>query len=190
VAPPAFQPSFPIRTDRLALRPWRPDEVDVYHSLRGDPEVVRYLYDDPLSHAQAADRLARLRSEITEPDAWMNLAVEIVASGRVAGDVGLCWRSDTHHSAEVGFTFLPNHRGHGYATEAATAMVELAFSGLGAHRVSGHLDQRNRASAALLERLGMRREALLVENEWVKGEWTDEAIYAVLAREWLARSST
>jgi RimJ/RimL family protein N-acetyltransferase len=164
--------------------------VDVYHALRGDPEVVRYLYDEPLSRSEAGDRLAQLRSEISEPDQWMNLAVEVVATGQVVGDVGLCWRSDTHRRAEVGYTLLPDHRGLGYATEAATAMVELAFGSLGAHRVSGHLDQRNRASAAVLERLGMRREAHLVENEWVKGEWTDEAVYAVLAREWRARPST
>ncbi len=185
-----FRPSFPIRTDRLALRPWRLDEEEVYHTLRGDPEVVRYLYDEPLSRTEAVNRLTRLRSEITEPDAWMNLAVEVVASGRVVGDVGLCWRSDIHRRAEIGYTLLPDQRGLGYATEAAAAMVELAFTSLGAHRVSGHLDQRNRASAAVLERLGMRREAHLVENEWVKGEWTDEAVYAVLAREWRARPST
>ena len=68
-------------------------------------------------------------------------------------------------------------------------MVELAFSGLGAHRVSGHLDPAQPGFGGTAGAAGMRREALLVENEWVKGEWTDEVIYAVLAREWLARSS-
>ena len=51
-------------------------------------------------------------------------------------------------------------------------------------RITGRLDARNAASGRVLERLGMRHEAHLIENEWVKGEWTDEAIYAVLAREW------
>jgi RimJ/RimL family protein N-acetyltransferase len=74
----------------------------------------------------------------------------------------------------------------GYATEASAVMVELAFSTLGAHRVSGRLDARNDASARVLERLGMRREGHLVENEYVKGEWTDEALYAVLEVEWRA----
>jgi RimJ/RimL family protein N-acetyltransferase len=128
--------------------------------------------------------LAGLRTEITETGAWMNLAVEVTATGEVAGDVGLCWHSDEHRHAEVGYAFRPDHRGQGYATEAVAAMVDLAFTGLGAHRVSGHLDSRNWASAALLERLGMRREAHLVENEWVKGEWTDEDIFAVLVSEW------
>ena len=45
---------------------------------------------------------------------------------------------------------------------------------------------RNAASARVLERLGMRREAHFVENEWLKGEWTDELVYAMLDREWRA----
>ena len=63
-------------------------------------------------------------------------------------------------------------------------MLRLAFAELGLHRVVGRLDARNTASAAVLERLGMRREAHLVDNEWVKGEWCSELDYAVLAQEW------
>ena len=82
--------------------------------------------------------------------------------------------------------FDPAYAGHGYATEGAAEIVELAFSGLGAHRVSGRLDARNGASARVLEKLGMRREGLFIENEYVKGEWTDELVYAILAPEWRA----
>ena len=89
--------------------------------------------------------------------------------------------SAVHRAADIGYTFLPAHHGHGYATDAR----------LGAHRVTGRNDARNNArndaSAAVLERLGMRLEAHLIENEWVKGEWTDESIYAVLAVEWASR---
>ena len=94
---------------------------------------------------------------------------------------------DEHRQAEIGYTFAPEHHGHGYATEAAAAMVDLAVTVLGAHRVCGRLDSRNAPSARVLERLGMRHEAHLVQNEWVKGEWCDETIYAVLADEWAAR---
>ena len=48
----------------------------------------------------------------------------------------------------------------------------------------GRLEPRNAPSARVLERLGMRREARLVENEWVKGEWQSEDVYAILDREW------
>lgn len=125
----------------------------------------------------------------------MNLAVELLpddqgSAGRVVGDVGLCWRSDVHAHAEIGYVIHPDSQGHGYATEAAAAVVDLAFTGLGAHRVTGQIDARNLASAAVLERLGLRWEGHLVENEFVKGEWADEVIYAVLDRQWSDRHPT
>ncbi len=179
-------PDYPLATDRLLLRPWQMEDLDTFHQLMGDPEVVRYLYGEPLTRQQCEESLRNRSPVITEPDRWMNVAVVVSDTGLVAGEVGLCWHSDVHRHAEVGYTFLPAHRGRGYATEAAAAMVDLAFNSLGAHRVSAQLDARNTPSGRVLQRLGMRFEGHLVENEFVKGEWTDEAIYAVLDREWRA----
>ena len=169
------------------LRPWRLAELDTFHRLRGDPEVVRYLYDEPLTRDLADAKLRSLKSSIAAPGDWINVAVEVAASGEVAGDVGIGWTSEVHQLVELGYTFFAAHRGQGYATEASAAMIDLAFTGLGAHRVCAHLDARNTASAGVLERLGFRREADFVENEWVKGEWTDEAVYGILASEWAPR---
>ena len=67
------------------------------------------------------------------------------------------------------------------------AMLGLAFDGLGLHRVVARCDGRNTASVAVMERLGMRKEAHFVENEFVKGEWADEIVHAMLAEEWRAK---
>ena len=99
----------------------------------------------------------------------------------------LTYTSAVHNQAELGYLFHPDWQGQGLATEAARALVDLAFASLGVHRVFAHLDARNTRSARLLERLGMRREAHLVQNEWVKGEWTDDVVYAVLTDEWAAQ---
>jgi len=66
-------------------------------------------------------------------------------------------------------------------------MLRLGFDELGLHRIIGRCDARNTASARLMERLGMRQEAHFRENERFKGEWGDELIYAMLAREWTER---
>ncbi len=55
-------------------------------------------------------------------------------------------------------------------------------------RIVGCLEARNTASARVLEKLGMRREALLVENEWVRGKWQSELVNALLAAEWRAQA--
>ncbi len=83
--------------------------------------------------------------------------------------------------------FAPDVAGQGYATEAARALVDLAFGELGVRRVWAQLEPENTRSARVCERLGMRREALFVQGSWFKGRWSDLAIYALLADEWAAR---
>jgi RimJ/RimL family protein N-acetyltransferase len=101
----------------------------------------------------------------------------------------LALRSVEHETLEVGYIFSPAHGGRGYATEAVRALLDLAFGAFGARRVVARVDARNAPSRQLLERLGVRLEAHLVENEWFKGELTSEVDYAVLAREWAAAAS-
>jgi RimJ/RimL family protein N-acetyltransferase len=179
------QLSLPIETSRLRLRAFVPADLDALHALRSREEIHRWLYSEPFTEEESREELERrIASARDAPETGVGLAVELVATGELLGDVTLTLGSPEHRQAEIGFVFHPDHHGRGYATEAAEAMVALAFSTYGRHRVYGRLEARNTASARVLEKLGMRREAHLVENEWVKGEWQSELVYALLAREW------
>lgn len=184
-----LQPTYPIDTARLRLRPWTADDLDAFAEQRSHPEVMRYLYDEPMTREEAAERLGRMRSVFNEPGEWVNLAVELAETSVVIGTVGINLRSDLHRQVEIGYVFSPAFSGNGYATEAAAATVDLAFDVLNAHRVLARLDARNSPSARLCERLGFRLEAHYVENEFVKGEWCDELTYAVLEPTWRRRES-
>ena len=120
----------------------------------------------------------------TEGDV-LTLGVEVPATGEVIGDVMLRWLSAEHSCGEVGYVFHPAFAGQGYATEAAHAVLHLAFDDLALHRVIARIDARNPMSARVVARLGMRQEAHLVENERFKGEWCDELDFGLLQREWL-----
>jgi RimJ/RimL family protein N-acetyltransferase len=98
----------------------------------------------------------------------------------------LALRSVENETVEVGYMFSPASAGQGYATETVRALLDVAFVQLRARRVIARVDLRNSASRALLDRLGLRLEAELLENEWLKGELTSEVDYAILAREWRA----
>jgi RimJ/RimL family protein N-acetyltransferase len=178
---------YPLSTERLIIRALTPDDVEFHHVLFADPDVVRYLYFGPFDRPAAQEHLAR-RSIVDLPveGGWINFGVEVKGEGVLIGELGMGFISATHAHYEVGYVFNPAYAGHGYATEGTALIVELAFSGLGAHRVSGRLDARNDPSARVLERLGLQREANFIENEYVKGEWTDELVYAILAPEWRA----
>ena len=96
----------------------------------------------------------------------------------------LALRSAEHQTLEIGYIFHPGYGGQGFATETVRALVDLAFHVIGARRIIARVDTRNRPSCTLLERVGFRLEAHLVENEWLKGELTSEYDYGLLAREW------
>ncbi|HEX8497015.1 MAG TPA: GNAT family N-acetyltransferase, partial [Actinomycetales bacterium] len=153
--------------------------------IHSDPDAVRYVPYPPRDR-EAVETVLRRKVGSTALHAegdLLELAVTL-DDGTLVGDVLLALRSVEHETLEVGYIFAPSHFGHGYATEAVRALLDLAFDGLGARRVVARVDVRNTRSCALLERLGLRLEATLVENEWFKGELSSEADYAVLAHEW------
>jgi RimJ/RimL family protein N-acetyltransferase len=178
------KPDYPLKTARLTLRPYVIGDLDALHDIQSRPEVTRYLLYDARDRDQVRDVLEeRIQADLLERDA-LCLAVVLPETGALVGDVGLFLRSQEQRQGEIGYVFHPDYGGRGYATEAARAVLGLGFEHYGLHRIVGRLDARNTASARLLERLGMRCEAHFVQNEIVKGEWTDELVYAMLEDEW------
>lgn len=184
-----LRPSYPVRTRRLLLRPMREADVDALVAYRSLPEVCRWVPFEPMTAEAVRDRVrgAWSRRSLDQPGQGLALGVEIAASGELAGDVDLFWVSGEHRSGEIGYVFNPRHAGHGYATEAAHAVLHLAFDALTLHRVIARVDADNRPSARVAQRLGMRQEAHLIENEWFKWHWSDELQFALLDREWWAQ---
>jgi RimJ/RimL family protein N-acetyltransferase len=181
-----LKPEYPIQTARLTLRPFAADDLEALYAYQRLPEVARFLYNEPRDRAETADVLARRRAVTTlerQGDVLV-LAVVLRETGELVGEVNLSWTSEHHRQGEFGFVFNPAHHGNGYAGEAAVEMLRLGFEGLGLHRIVGRCEGRNTASAKLLARLGLRREAHFVQNELFKGEWSDEIVYAMLADEW------
>lgn len=181
----------PLTTDRLTLRGYVETDLDELHRLHAHPDVARYMLWEPWQRGYAIERLGRRvqQSAPVNDDDALDLAVLRTADDTYLGEVHLHVVSRERGCAELGFAFHPEHHGHGYAAEAAGRMLRLAFDTLGFRRVIGRCDADNTASAGLMERLGMRREAHLIENELVKGVWASEYDYAMLAREWAERSA-
>src|SRR5690606_24018381 len=130
-----------------------------------------------------AERVASQTRIAAEGDKLV-LAVERLDTGVLVGDVNLVWTNREHRQGEIGFVLHPAHHGRGFAREAGAVMLRLGFDELGLHRIVARCDGRNVASTRVMEKLGMRREAHFRENEIVKGEWTDEIVYAMLSTEW------
>jgi RimJ/RimL family protein N-acetyltransferase len=188
----SFAPAWPLETDRLVLRPFEPGDLDELYEIHSDEKGARWLYNEARTRDEVEALLERkiAGASIGAEGDWLSAAAVLRSNGDLVCDVSLLWASEVHKQGEIGFIAHPAHHGHGYATEAARPLLAFAFETLGLHRVVGSLEPRNVASARVLEKLGMRREAHLVENEWVKGEWQSELVYAMLAREWTSRPSS
>jgi len=188
-APRLAPPPVPIRTERLVLRYITTDDLDALRYYQ-DPEVCRYLPFPPVEDEALAARVAMMAKRLAPsvPDEVLSLAV--THDDTLVGDLILRLRNRVDEQtppavAEIGWAFAPSYAGRGFATEAAIALVDLAFGHYPLHRLVAHLDPRNLRSAALCERLGMTREAHL-RRDWPEadGTWTDNVIYGLLREEW------
>ncbi|GII52718.1 acetyltransferase [Planotetraspora thailandica] len=186
--PNHMQPEYPIRTERLLLRPLTVGDVDSLLAYRSRPDVCRYVPFEPMDRQVIGERLEAqwASTALTDEGQSLTLGIELARTGELVGDVVLFWHSREHRGGEIGYVLNPDFAGHGYATEAAHALLRLGFDEFGLHRIIARLDERNEASARLARRLGMRQEARLIHNELFKGEWSTELDFAMLADEWPA----
>jgi RimJ/RimL family protein N-acetyltransferase len=179
----------PITTERLVLRRPALADLDDLAVIFEREDVTRYLYWEPRDRDETLDVLRKRveRSEELEEDNVINVSVERRGERGVVGDFMLHWKENEHRQGEIGGSLHPDVHGRGYATEIYGALLALAFERYRLHRVVGRCDGRNTASIRSLEKAGLHQEAHLIENEFVKGEWTDEVIMAIRRSEWEQR---
>ncbi len=172
-----------VATERLILRELVESDAEAIYRIESQPDVARYQSRDLASLEEAQQYVAgSIAAGALLPRRVYDLAITL--GGRMIGRCGMAREEGEPRQAMVWYVLDPACHGHGYATEAARALIDFAFDELGVHRMAADVDPRNLPSVRVCERLGMRREAHLVENVWIRGAWCDSAIYAVLKREW------
>ena len=158
----------PILTDRLRMRPFTADDVDAGFALWTDADVGRFTGGAHRTPEQSRALIAaHLRNQLEH--GFSMWAVEDRETGRLLGEVGLQPLEGTGPEIEIGWAFAPAAWGQGYATEAARAWLDLAFTELGLEEVIAVIRPENAASHRVAERLGMepagRRHAYGAEHD-------------------------
>jgi ribosomal-protein-alanine N-acetyltransferase len=173
-----------LATERLVLREFVEDDWRAVVAIE-TAEVVRFMTQEPATEASAREYVQRgIVSASEVPRTVFDLAVTLAGSNDMIGRCGMKRTDGEPREAALWFVVHARHAGQGYMTEAARALLGVAFDELRLHRVYGDCDPRNPASRRVLEKLGMRHEAHLVENVWIKNEWCDSMYFAMLDREW------
>lgn len=174
-----------VTLDWLILREFVTSDWRAVHEYASNPDVVQYLDWGPNEEHESRTFVQRaIGYERDRPRRDFELAVILKESDRLVGACGLHVSEPEHRQGWIGYCLHPDVWSRGYATEAARALVTIGFRELRLHRVFATCDPRNVASARVLEKIGMRREAHLREHKWMKNRWRDSLVYAALENEW------
>lgn len=181
---------WPVRTDRLSIRPATADDADATWAHRRLESVAQWMTSWPRDREEYAERFA-------DADR-LGKTLVIEAGDRVISDLMLAPKNSWAQTevraraagvqAEIGWCLGPAYTGRGLANEAVAALIGICFDGLGLRRVLANCFADNAASTRLMERRGMRQEMHTVrESRHRSGEWLDGMSYALLADEWRSR---
>jgi RimJ/RimL family protein N-acetyltransferase len=176
-----------LLTPRLRLREFEAADWRATWPYESDPEVVRYGLHDIQTPEQSLKRIQdSMAAALESPRRIYDLAVVLREDGRLIGRCGLKVVDAEQREGALWYILERAQWSKGYITEASEALLDFGFGSLGLHRVWADCDPRNAGSVGVLRKLGFRLEAHFRENVFLKGEWCDSLIHALLDREWTA----
>ena len=174
-----------IFTERLILRDFVAADWPAVLAYQRDPRYLQY-YAWTDRTPEDAQRFVQLfvDQQHEQPRRKFQLAIVLQDTQRLIGNCGIRKAAAAAHEADIGYELAPDEWGHGYATEAARAIVHFGFTELKLHRITAWCVADNAASARVLEKLGLMLEGRLREKEYFKDRWWDTLLYAILKDEW------
>lgn len=181
------------RTERLALRPMRDDDIDALLVFRNEPQVYEWLLTTTVEPVTYRETMLAARENPRDYSVVAELDGTVIGTGslELTDAIGQDRSPELAGcQADIGYVLAPAYAGKGLATEIARELLAMAFDDLEVRRVTAGCYADNVASARVLEKIGMRREEYAVEDSWHHQRgWIDGATYAILRTEWRARST-
>lgn len=176
---------FPASTDRLVIRFFEDRDRDLELAIHGDSKLFAHLPIDPRSAVEIDESLSKRvgQHSLDEVGATVSLAVELAADESYVGAVQLTPFQIDPLQISIGWLALIAQQGRGYMSEALSAVIDRVFSETQVHRVVADIMDGNVSSVRLAERLGFRKEAHFVKSLYLRDEWRDETVYALLSEE-------
>ncbi|HSL30739.1 MAG TPA: GNAT family protein [Anaerolineales bacterium] len=174
-----------IETERLILRDFVWDDWQRVLEYQSDPLYLRYnkwTHRTPEAVQEFVDWF--LKQQKQQPRIKFQLAIILKSNNLLIGNCGVRMDKAGAVQADIGYELDSQYWHKGYATEAAHAIVDFGFERFGVHRVWADCVADNTGSAHVLEKLGMKLEGRLRENQYYKARWWDMLLYGILADEW------
>ena len=169
-----------IETERLMLRPFRPEDAAEVERLCNDEAIGRYIPALPFPYPlEAAVSWLATHQEKADNGKEIILAITYKTDGRLLGAIGLILTLE-HKRAEIGYWLRRDEWGKDYMTEAAKAMVGYGFEKLGLEVVTAHHLRPNTASGKVMQKLGMEYEGCRRKFYYHRDQYFDIILYSIL----------
>lgn len=174
----------PITTQRMLIRKLGIGDAEDIYAVSRNPAVSRFVLWD--THRSLMDSRAMIRGVLRSyrMDEPAPLAMVYRETNRVVGTIGFIWIDREHNSAEIGYSLAQEMWNRGLTTEALRAMIAFGFEKLHLNRIEAQFDVRNVASGRVMEKAGMRKEGVLRQRMYNKGEYIDLEMWAILASDY------
>lgn len=180
----SFDPFPVLETPRLILRQIDPSDADAIFRIQSDPDVARYLGRDPDATMEPTfRRLVQVFDAIREHKGIRWGIVRRDEPTVLMGTVGFWKWNKPSFYAEIGYELGSAFWNKGYMTEAIRTALQFGFDHMELHRVEANIDPENKGSRRVVEKIGFVQEAMLRQNWFYRGKFTDSAIYGILKHE-------
>jgi RimJ/RimL family protein N-acetyltransferase len=174
-----------MSTDRLSIRFFEDRDRELELAIHSDDRLFSHLPIDPRTPTEIDELLDKRvgQHSLDDVGATVSLAVEVATDKSYVGAVSLTPIQTDPLQVEIGYVALKTQQGHGYMSEAVAAVIDILFSGTQTHRIVAVIIVGNDSSVRLAERLGFRKEAHFVQSLYLRDEWRDESVYALLSED-------
>ena len=169
-----------IQTKRLVINALAMDDIKPFFTYRTDPKVLQYQGEFPRSEADVQDLIeTQSKVDFGTVNQWFQFAIRLLPDNTLIGDIGLHFISPFIPQVEIAYSIIPSFQRQGYAGESVEALIDYCFSNLNIEIISATIDVRNIASQHLLQKMGFQRIAYRPHACFMRGDWCDEADYAL-----------
>jgi RimJ/RimL family protein N-acetyltransferase len=193
----AFQFQISLQTSRLLLKELTATDAEALFQYRSHPEVTRYQGFAPTSVEEALHFIVEeICHVMDQPDTWFQLGVFLGKEQTLIGDLGMHFlpiKVDSRSidatdcvggEVEIGVTIGPGFQGRGFASEAIGCVLAFLFDTLHKSKVVASVDPKNQKSMALVASLGFTLKGIIENAVLFRGEWTDDAVFELTAKQW------
>ncbi len=179
-----------IETANFTLRPYKEKDFEAIHAYSADPDVCRFMEWGPNTVRETKQFLQRsILLSREKSRQHYDFAITLKGDDVLMGSIGLMIYDATGKQAFLGYVLGKPYWSRGVMSEAVGGIFQFGFENLNLHRLSASCDVQNVPSYRVMEKCGMRREGLFIEDKYIKGRWRDTLVYSILASEWRERQA-